>query len=451
MPAPGPEVLLVEDDPIMGESLAERLALEGFAVDWQETGSGGLQRAVRSPPDILVLDIRLPDMGGAELFQRLRGELPCLPPTLFITGYGSIEQAVDLLKAGASDYITKPLDLPELIDKLKRLSEGVVPRDAATGGYGLGVSAAMQALEQRLPALARHPDTPVLITGESGVGKEVVAERLHGLQEGAGRFVAVNCAAIPESLIESQLFGHEKGAFTDAARLHRGYFEQAEGGTLFLDEIGDMPLSAQAKLLRVLQERQVVRLGGTEAVPVNLRLVCATHRDLREWVAAGRFREDLYYRVNVVVLHVPPLRERREDILSLAEGFLAEHARRYPEERRTLNAEARQQLLAHDWPGNVRELKHVIERACILAQGPMLGAEDLGMEADPSGGGGPGGEPSRLQSAVQAVERDQILQTLEHHSWRIAESAAALGISRKSLWQKMKRHAITRPDPSSSR
>jgi DNA-binding NtrC family response regulator len=441
--SPKPEVLLVEDDPIMGESLAERLALEGFDVEWQESGAGGLQRLARRVPDILLMDLRLPDMSGAAVFERIRRDLTYVPPTLFITAYGSIEQAVELLQAGAVDYVTKPLDLGQLIGKLRGLAEGVAARGGEAGGEVLGISSAMRAIEQRLPALARHPDTPVLITGESGVGKEVVAEQLHREQGTAGRFVAVNCAAIPESLIEAQLFGHEKGAFTGASAEHRGYFEQASGGTLFLDEIGDMPFAAQAKLLRVIQERRIVRLGGDRALPVSLRLVCATHRDLRQWVADGRFREDLYYRIHVVTLDVPPLRERREDILWLAERFLAEHAVRYPEERRTLGVEARQRLVLHDWPGNVRELKHVIERACILAHGTVLQPADLGMDSGPEADREKGG--ANLQEALQAVEREQIVNALKNHGWRVAETAALLGISRKSLWQKMKRLQIEKP------
>jgi DNA-binding NtrC family response regulator len=427
----------------MGESLTERLQLEGFDVEWQESGAGGFHRLMRRAPDILLMDMRLPDMSGADVFERMRGELAYLPPTLFITAYGSIEQAVELLQAGATDYVTKPLDLGQLIGKLKRLAEGIVPRGGEPKESGLGVSSVMRAIEQRLPALARHPDTAVLITGESGVGKEVVAERLHLAQGANGRFVAVNCAAIPETLMEAQLFGYERGAFTGATKQYRGYFEQAVDGTLFLDEIGDMPLAAQAKLLRVIQERRITRIGGDHPVAVHLRLVCATHRDLGQWVADGRFREDLFYRIHVVKLDVPPLRERREDILWLAERFLADHAARYPEERRTLGADARQCLLAQDWPGNVRELKHVIERACILANGTVLQPADLGMPV--------GGNPDRvragstLQEALHAVERDQILQALESNNWRITETATVLGISRKSLWEKMKRYHIEKP------
>lgn len=438
-----PEVLLVEDDPIMGESLSERLRLEGFDVEWQESGAGGLHRLVRRTPDILLMDMRLPDMSGADVFERMRRELTYLPPTLFITAYGSIEQAVELLQAGAVDYVTKPLDLGQLIDKLQRLAEGIVPRGVETIESELGVSSVMRAIEQRLPALARHPDTPVLITGASGVGKEVVAERLHSVQGTNGRFVAVNCAAIPDTLMEAQLFGYDKGAFTGAAKQYRGYFEQASDGTLFLDEIGDMPLAAQGKLLRVIQERQVTRIGGDHPIPVHLRLVCATHRDLRQWVADGRFREDLFYRIHVVTLDVPPLKERREDILWLAERFLADHAARYPDERRTLGAEARHRLLAYDWPGNVRELKHVIERACILAHGSVLQGTDLEMY-----GGGDierARAGSNLQEALHAVERDQILHALDSNKWRITETATILGISRKSLWEKMKRYRIEKP------
>ena len=435
-----PEICLIEDDPIMGESLKERLVLEGFNVDWCESGVHALERLKRRDYDAVVSDIRLPDIPGDELFRRMVSDPETrMPPTVFITGYGTVESAVDLLKLGAADYLTKPLDPRALVQKLRELCREHPP--AADGREPLGLSPPMQRLAAKLPAIARHVETPVLITGESGSGKEVVARRIHDLANGEQPFVAVNCAAIPEHLIEAELFGHEKGAFTGAGCSRKGLFEQAHGGLLFLDEIGDMPLPMQAKLLRAVQERVITRVGANEPVSVHFRLVCATHEDLAELVRAGRFREDLYYRINVIQLLVPPLRERPEDILWLAERFVAKHVASYPAERKRLGHLARGALLDYSWPGNVRELKHAIERACIMAPGPIIEAPDLLPEnrTEP-------GPPNRSLGAVrEANEREHIVRALESHGWRMAETANVLGVSRKTLWQKLKKMDIQRP------
>ena len=435
-----PEICLIEDDPIMGESLRERLVLEGFAVDWCESGTDALEHLRRRDYEAVVSDIRLPDIAGDELFRRMLTDPQShMPPTVFITGYGTIESAVELLKLGAADYLTKPLDPRALVEKLRDLCRERPPR--ATGAESLGLSGAMQRLAAKLPAVARHRETPVLITGESGSGKEVVARRLHALVDPNSPFVAVNCAAVHENLMEAELFGHEKGAFTGAARSRRGLFEQANDGMLFLDEIGDMPLPMQAKLLRAVQERIITRVGGEEPVPVSFRLICATHRDLAEMVRAGRFREDLYYRINVIQLAIPPLRERPEDILWLAERFIARHTEAYPGEDKRLGPSAREALLAHRWPGNVRELKHAVERACILGSGLVIEARDLSSDAPDDLRSG----EASLGAMREASEREHIRRALESHGWRMAETADTLGISRKTLWQKMKRMDIRRP------
>ncbi|MEY6430855.1 sigma-54 dependent transcriptional regulator [Thioalkalicoccus limnaeus] len=432
-------VCLIEDDPIMGEALTQRLQLEGFDVVWQRTGGEGLQYLVKVGSDLAVIDVNLPDLSGIELFECLLREPGGPPPTLFITGYGTIEDAVRVLKLGAADYLTKPFSPTALIDKLRQLADAVPATGETEPPDALGLSSAMRRTAAELARIARHVDTPLLIAGESGVGKEVVARRLHRLQCPQAPFVAVNCAALPETLIEAELFGHERGAFTGAERRRAGVFEQAADGILFLDEIGDMPLPLQSRLLRVVQSRQVTRVGGTEPLEVAARLVCATHRDLAALVREGTFREDLYYRIRVLEIQIPPLRERPEDILWLAERFIAEHGRRFPDERRVLGAADREYLLRHPWPGNTRELQHALERACILGHGQHLA---LGPPTDASAEAG-------LKAQAQAGERAAILAALTAQDYKVTATAAQLGISRKTLWQKMKRYRLSRPDRGS--
>jgi DNA-binding NtrC family response regulator len=432
-----PRLCLIEDDVLMGESLCDRFALEGIAFDWHRDGASALRSIEREPYAAIISDVRLPDVDGEELLRRLlaRQGAP-LPPFLFITAYGSIDRAVEALKLGAVDYITKPFDIEQFIDKTRRLigSWRALPSDA-DAELALGVSPVMRRMEEMLPRVAQQADT-VLITGESGAGKERVAQLLHRRSPVRdGPFVAVNCGALPETLLESELFGYERGAFTGAVRQRRGLFEQAEGGTLFLDEIGDMPPLMQVKLLRAIQERQITRVGGERPLSVNIRLVCATNRDLRALVERGGFREDLYYRINVIHLRVPPLRERNEDVLWLAERFLNERAGGAIPRR--LSPAAQSALLRHSWPGNARELKHCIERACILARGPLIEPWDL-FQTDPE----PGAEGLRsetLDAYLRACEREFIARALDEHGWRVTQTAAELGISRKNLWEKMRK------------
>lgn len=448
-----PRVCLVEDDPIMGEALTERLDLEGFRVRWHRRGIPALADLVDGTSEIAVIDIHLPDMSGMDLFERLAQASTSTPPCVFITGCGSIEDAVLLLKRGAADYLTKPLDPVALVEKLRTLVHERVttaqPRSAKTAAphregalaeadEPLGISPAMRRIEEQLVRIARHPTTPLLIAGESGVGKELIAQRLHRLQCPAAPLIAVNCAALPESLIEAELFGHEKGAYTGAERRRAGVFERAGDGILFLDEIGDMPLVLQPRLLRVLQSRRLTRVGGSEAIAITARVVCATHQDLGALVRQGRFREDLYYRIKVLDLRIPPLRERPEDVLWLAERFLAGHGQRFPDERRCLSTVDRELLLRHQWPGNVRELHHTLERACIMGQGERL-TLDLGPEIWPDGTVG-------LKAHARCSERTVILSALAANGYVMTATAAALGISRKTLWQKMKLYGIARPD-----
>ncbi len=431
-----PKICLIEDDPIMGEALVERLDLEGYACDWFQRGRLAVPGLLRKHYALAISDIRLPDISGEELFVELQQSGQPLPPFLFITGHGAIDQAVRLLKLGAEDYLTKPLDVPKLLDKVRSLSAR--GRTTASGASQLGISDSMRQIEAMLPRIAANART-VLITGESGVGKEVVARALHAQADPAGKepFVAVNCGAVSESLMEAELFGHARGAFTGAVKEHKGCFEQADGGTLFLDEIGDMSLPMQVKLLRAIQERAIVRVGGEKPIPVNIRLACATHRNLKKMVEEGRFREDLYYRIHVVQIDIPPLRERREDILWLADRFLAEFSGEG--QTRSLDAGAEDAILAADWPGNVRELRHCLERCCILSSSPVLTAAALCGDSAPSKL-----PPAQtLADHVAASERRRIVEALAANQGRIAETAMHLGISRKNLWEKMKKHEIS--------
>ncbi len=440
-------VCLIEDDPIMGESLCDRLELEGFSFDWCRTAADALERIAGRNYGAVISDIRLPDFSGEELYRHVIERERFVPPWIFITAYGSIDRAVALLKLGAADYVTKPFDLDELIAKLTTVGRVLWrPQTDSQAVPLLGVSPAMRQIEATLPRLAQQAST-VLVTGESGVGKEVVARLMHAAVAGSGErpFVAVNCGGLPETLLEAELFGHEKGAFTGAIRLRRGVFEQANGGTLFLDEIGDMPASMQVKLLRALQDRSIVRIGGEEPIAVDVRVICATHRDMRKMVGQGAFREDLYYRIHVINLRIPPLRERQEDIMWHAYRFLAEQAARRPAERKLLSRGAEHALTGYPWPGNIRELRHCIERAWILTEGETLQAEALFEESSlqhitrhQAGDG--------LSDYLQACERNYVLRALERNNGQIGSTAADLGISRKNLWEKMRKLEINARD-----
>ena len=440
------QICLVEDDDLMGESLVDRFTLEGFFCDWHKTAGGAASDLKEKRYDLVVSDIRLPDRDGDDLFEELQAEQLYVPPWIFITGYGTIERAIALMKLGAADYVTKPFDLDELMAKLRTY----VPASAHDERLPtLGLSPGMRRIEDMLPRLAAQ-STTVLITGQSGVGKEVAAREIHRLDKlrATKPFIAVNCGGIPENLLEAELFGHERGAFTGAMRLKHGFLEQANGGTLFLDEIGDMPLAMQIKLLRVLQERTVTRLGGEQSIAVDFRLICATHRDLKKLVDQGVFREDLFYRVNVVHLRVPPLRERPEDILWYARRFLREVAQQGKGSQKLLSQGAEKALLNHLWPGNVRELRHCIERAYVLTPGNTLDPNVLFDDEQACGDCGVGAncvgvvQPT-LSNCLEECERQYLLQELTRNDWQMTKTAAAIGISRKNLWERLRRLGLT--------
>ena len=445
-------VLVVEDDEIMRLSLEDRLRLEGIPVRVACDVAGAHTQLQKGDIDMVVTDIRLPDGSGADLFYDLSRHYPGIP-VILMTAFGDVADAVALVKAGALDYLAKPFDLQEFIEKVQRnlsriqdrnLSAGFLNLDGETfrpGSGVLGKSMAMRRIE-RLVARLTTVDSSVLITGESGVGKEVLASLLHhNSRRGKEPFVRVNCAALPESLVESELFGHEKGAFTGATQRHLGRFEQANGGSIFLDEIAEIPPETQVKLLRVLQEQVVNRVGGKEPIQLDVRIIAATQVELNEAVRDGRFRSDLYWRLNVIHVHIPPLRDRREDILFLARMFVEHHAAEMGFALKRLSAEAEAKLLSMLFPGNVRELRNILERAVALSEGPRIMAHDLMPfdedQEEPT-------SPHTLKESVASAERQAIFQALTQRGWTIGQTADDLGISRKSLWEKMKRYGIVR-------
>ncbi len=440
-----PILCLVEDDEIMGESLCDRFALEGLRVDWHRTGTDALRAITNKNYDLVISDIHLPDLNGEELFEELLARKQKLPAFIFITGYASIDRAVRLLKQGASDYISKPFDLDHLVDKICQLCR--LPQTVPSADENLntlGISAAMRNIEESIPRLARLASI-ILITGESGVGKEHAAQTIHRhSREGTKDkpFIPVNCGAITESLLESELFGYEKGSFTGAARTHKGVFEQAHGGTLFLDEIGEMPLSMQVKLLRAIQERLIVRVGGETVIPVDVRLICATNRDLKKMVEEGTFREDLYYRIHVIRLRIPSLRERKEDILWFTQQFLRQCAAQHGGEIRLITPLAERALLGYPWPGNLRELKHSIERACIMSPQSALEPAAFFDNVPSQKHAAEISSDGNLAAYMRDSERKFILQTLERNQWHLGKTSVSLGISRKNLWEKMKKLSI---------
>lgn len=433
---------LVEDDDIMRASLCQRFKIEDISCDCFSNATEALESLRNGGYSALITDIRLPDMNGEDLYSSLLEDDKVPPPTVFITGYGTIDQAVRLLKLGTNDYITKPFDLDELLVKLRELAPRLFGSEDENRTE-LGVSLQMRAARSMLNRLADY-NVDVLITGESGVGKEYAAKYFanRANADASAPFVALNCAALPEDLLEAELFGHEKGAFTGATKMRRGVFEQADKGILFLDEIGETSPRMQAKLLRTIQERVVQRIGSEEQVPVTVRLVYATNRDLKEMVAKGKFREDLYYRINVSHVHIPPLRERKEDILWLSHKIVDEFSHQH-NERRLLLPLTERYLERQSWPGNLRELANAVERACILSPQDVVGPREFGESGKEQNSAE---NHAQLKEAMGQYEKRLLQEALDYHVWRIAETSESLGISRKSLWEKMKRYNIVQPD-----
>ncbi|MCP4287710.1 MAG: sigma-54-dependent Fis family transcriptional regulator [Gammaproteobacteria bacterium] len=429
-------VLVVEDDPTLCEALCDTLELGGFQVESASDGSVALECLNRTSVGIVISDVQMRPMDGHTLLARIKERSPQIP-VLLMTAYGNVEKAVTAMRNGATDYLSKPFD-PELL--LQKVAQAMVTPAVAEAEVVAEDIKTIELLE--LAGRVAACDTTVMICGESGTGKEVIAQYIHRHSpRHDGAFVALNCAAIPENMLEAVLFGHEKGAFTSAYQSAPGKFEQAQGGTLLLDEISEMSLPLQAKLLRVLQEKEVERVGGRKLIQLDVRVLATTNRNLREEVSAGRFREDLYYRLNVFPLTLPPLRERIQDLLPLARFLLRRHVAMNRAGTQVLSAAVEERLLQHSWPGNVRELENVIQRALILSNGMNLTPHHLNFEAVTEQGNlnNDGAGQSSLTDNLRSREEQVILDALRDGNGSRKNAAEKLGISQRTLRYKIAR------------
>jgi DNA-binding NtrC family response regulator len=448
-------IMVVDDETAMRESLAGWLTKEGYRISKAGSGPEALSLQKDRPSDLWLVDIKMPGMDGLELLRLVKKDWPQVL-VVMITAYGSIESAVEAMKQGASDYLLKPFD-PEhmlfVIDKLLKqqalleenllLKERLAEREGTLFEDLVSSSPAMNPVFKLIEDVA-PTDTPVLITGETGTGKELVARAIHAHSPRAfGPFVTINCGALTESLLESELFGHERGAFTGAVKARRGRLEMADGGTLFLDEVGEIPLKMQIDLLRVLEERTFQRVGGSLSLTSDFRLVCATHQDLPQIIAAGRFRPDFYYRINVIAISIPALRDRPEDIQALAAHFLIRYSREMSKPIKDFTPEALRLLSAYSWPGNVRELKNVVERAVVICRSTILGASDLVFLQ-------PGQEGEARGLTLQEVELEHLRRIIAASDGNISLAAKTLDIDRSTLIRKIKRYGLNKPSASAS-
>ncbi len=443
-----PRILVVDDEPGIRQSLAGVLEDEGYAVEAAESGESGLEVLAKQQNELVFLDIWLPGIDGMETLARIQ-EITFAerPVVVMISGHGTIETAVKATKMGAFDFLEKPLSIEKVSISAKnalehrrlQLENSRLKANTESRYRIIGESVPMKALRQQL-ALMAGTNGRVLIYGESGTGKELVAHAIHAMSPRAPEpFVEVNCAAIPEELIESELFGHNKGSFTSAHENKIGKFKKADGGTLFLDEVGDMSLRTQAKVLRALEEQRFEPVGAAESVQVDVRVIAATNKNLEEEIERGNFREDLFYRLNVIPFHVPPLRDRREDVPLLADYFLGEFTTAYGRKPKELTAEAYRLLMEYHWPGNVRELRNLIERIVILNSHTRIDARHVPLSL--ARRAGPERRPNQfgsLQEVREAAERDYILKKLEEAHGNVSRTAELLGLERSNLYRKMK-------------
>lgn len=448
-------LLVVDDESGIRGALAQLFEYEGHEVRVAEDGMDGIEIAKEFRPDVIFLDVKMPGLDGLDVLERIRSTDPTAV-IIMISGHGTIDTAVEATRKGAYDFLEKPLDTDRLLVtltralELKGLTKSVADlRSQIESRYEIvGNSYPIRQVLERLERVA-PTDARVLITGENGTGKELVARAVHRLSSRADRpFVEVNCAAIPSELIESALFGHMKGSFTGAVADRAGKFEQAHTGTLFLDEIGDMSRDAQAKVLRALEQGVITRVGGTKTIEVDVRVVAATNKDLAQEIDAGEFREDLFYRLNVVPIHVPPLRERRDDVPMLIQHFTGIMAGREGVPPRQFETDAVDRLQSLSWPGNVRELRNTVERLLILSAGDVVRVDDVELLA--SGRSSPPGLGSELLSAgnfadfKDGAERAYILQKLREHDWNVAETARRIDMPRSNLYKKIEKYGLVR-------
>jgi DNA-binding NtrC family response regulator len=459
-------ILVADDDAVIREGLRRVLGMEGYLVETQPNGRLALDRLQESSFDLLITDLKMPGMSGLEVLQAVRVLQPEMP-VILITGFAAVDNAVEVMKNGAADYLAKPFANEEIVAKVRKaldaravLLDEIYLRHELNDLHGfdclLGESREMQKVYQRILQVA-PTDSTVLITGESGTGKELVARAIHThSQRREQAFVAVDCTSLAESLLESELFGHVKGSFTGAIQTKRGLFEVADGGTLMLDEIGNLSMGIQAKLLRVLQEREVTPIGGTKPIPINIRLVVATNSNLRDMVARGEFRYDLFFRLNIIPIDLPPLRERKGDLMLLAGNFLKRFADENLKEVRGFSPEAVRALEGYDFPGNVRELENLVERAVVLTLGEFIQQQDLEVPGEEPGYSASVAEdvPRTIdelkerkrvlrEQAVEPLERAFLLAALERNGWNITRAAEEVGILRPNFQAMLKKQGIS--------
>ena len=449
-----PRILIIDDEKVIRTTLRHNFMSLGWDVLDAENGSEGVRSADDFAPDVILLDMRMPDMDGMEVLRALKAR-GCPASIVVMTGWGTIANAVEAIKLGAEHYLPKPVDLVELgalvsgiMEKRKLRLENLYYQQRMDHPV-VGASTAIQKLHHMIDLMAENADTTVLVLGESGTGKELVAREIHRRSARRERpFLDINCAGLSETLLESEMFGHERGAFTDARELKRGLFEVADGGTVFLDEVGEMPLAVQPKLLRVLEQRSFKRVGGTREIRINVRIIAATNKDLGKAAAEGRFREDLYYRLKVFPLLLPPLRERPEDIIALAGYFINQYNQALKKTINGFSAEALDCMKRYSWPGNVRELKNVVERAVVLSKGELIDVELLPREMSD----GAYDEhrdmtvhPGRLKThkTLQDLEIAHIKAVFKDEKENRTVTARVLGISRSTLLEKLKKYGIT--------
>ncbi|HNR49937.1 MAG: Transcriptional regulatory protein ZraR [Deltaproteobacteria bacterium ADurb.BinA179] len=447
-------ILIVEDDINLGQILFQELKKHSHVVELVENAEAALARVNKYIYDLMITDLKLPGMDGIELLKKIKGSNPSTS-VIVMTGYASVDTAVVAMKNGAQDFVQKPFGLHELVQKvddalaLKRMKneidylrhtqENVIYRTSDI----IGVSPSLKKVLSMAEKVAKA-DSTLLLTGETGVGKGLIAGAIHHNSNRAdNNFVQVNCAALPQNILESELFGHERGAFTGAVKMRTGRFEQANMGTIFLDEIGDMDMTLQSKILRVLEEREFERLGGERTIKVDVRVIAATNQDLYQMVQEGKFREDLYYRINVVNIPIPPIRERKEDIEPLVRYFMKKYSLEFNKPDMEIDGYAIDLLKAYDWPGNVREIRNCVERAVLLAEGSVIRTGDISIPVEPrieKEKGGNGG-----LSSLAMNEKEIILDALKKNDWVQKDAADTLGISKRVIHYKIRKYGITHP------